>query len=303
MAAMVSTRFSRLAVVMVVTIAAALLFGLFRVVLHQTITRHLQETVQAIPGCTGIRYDKIAIPYFSLQCKIHEASLLFTGTDEEIPLQTIHIRRFRPGDRLPRALDAALYGVQIETRHPLMAPLREPLQRLGYRTLMGDLQIQLERRGENKEAWAIDLTLRVAEAGGLSLSIRLDKVNADGVAMALASPLNWLLVLPPVELVQGSCDYEDQGLLARTLADAAREQKRPPEQVREALLQYLRRQAQSTKKPGVQAVWKSLEVFCRNPRRIKLQTGLSRPIPLGQLMWMRQPSAFIDGLAIESATE
>ena len=303
MAAMVSTRLSRLAMVMLVTIAAALLFGLFRVVLHQTIARHLQETVQAIPGCTGIRYTELTIPYFSLQCQIHGASLLFAGTAEEIPLQTIHIRRFRPGGRLPRALDAALYGVRIETRLPLMAPLREPLQRLGYHTLTGDLQIQLERRGENKEAWAIDLTLRVAEAGGLTLSIRLDKVNADGVAMALASPLNWLLVLPPVELVQGSCDYEDHGLLARTLADAAREQKRRPEQVREALLEYLRRQAQSAKKPGVQAVWRSLEVFCRNPRRIKLQTGLSRPIPLGQLLWMRQPSAFIGGLAIESAME
>lgn len=303
MAAMVTSRFSRLAVVMFVTIAAALLFGLFRVVLHQTIARHLQETVQAIPGCTGIRYDKITIPYFSLQCQLHGASLLFAGTAEEIPLQTIHIRRFRPGDRLPRTLDAAFYGIRLETRQPLMAPLRKPLQRLGYHTLTGDLQIQLERRGENKEEWAIDLALRVAEVGGMTLSIRLDKVSAEGVAMALASPLNWLLVLPPVELVQGSCTYEDQGLLERALMDAAREQKRRPEQVRQALLQKLRSRAQTEKNPRVQAVWRSLEIFCRNPKRITLQTRMSRPIPLGQLLWMRQPRDFIRNLGIESAVE
>jgi len=303
MAAMVTSRVSRLAVVMFVTIAAALLFGLFRVVLHQTIARHLQETVQAIPGCTGIRYDKIAIPYFSLQCQIHGASLLFAGTTEEIPLQTIQIRRFRPGKRLPRALEAALYDVRLDARQPLMAPLREPLQRLGYHTLRGDLQIQWERRGENKEAWAIDLTLRVAEAGGLNLSIRLDKVSAEGVAMALASPLNWLLVLPPVELVQGSCAYEDQGLFERALTDAAREQKRRPEQVREALSQNLRSRAQTEKDPRVQAVWRSLEIFCRNPKRITLQTRLSRPIPLGQLLWMRQPSEFIRALGVASTVE
>jgi hypothetical protein len=303
MAAMLTTRFARLAVAMLVTIAAALLFGLFRVVLHQTIARHLQETVQAIPGCTGIRYEKIAIPYFSLQCQIHGASLLFTGTAEEIPLQTIHIRRFRPGDRLPRSLEAAFYGVRLEARQPLMAPLRESLQRLGYHTLTGDLQIQWERRGENKEAWAIDLALRVAEAGGLTLSIRLDQVNADGVAMALANPLNWLLVLPPVELVQGSCDYEDQGLFERALTDAAREQKRRPEQVREALLQNLRSRVQTEKDPRVQEVWRSLEIFCRTPKRITLQTRLSRPIPLGQLLWVRQPSEFIRALGVESTVE
>jgi hypothetical protein len=299
---MVTTRFTRLAVFILVTIAA-LLFGLFRVVLHHTIARQLQETVQTIPGCTGIRYDELAIPYFSLQCKIHGASLLFAGTAEEIPLQTIHIRRFRPGDRLPRALDATFYGVQLKTRQPLMARLRQPLEGLGYHVLTGDLQVQLERRGEKKEDWAIDLTLRVAEAGRLTLSIRLDKVSAEGVAMALANPLNWLLVLPPVELVQGSCDYEDQGFFERALMNAAREQKRRPEQVREALLQNLRRQAQSEKNLEVQAVWRSLETFCRNPKRITLQTRLSRPLPLGQLMWMRQPSDFIRGLGVESTAE
>ena len=300
---MLNTRFSRLAVVIFIAITAALLFGLFRVVLHHTIARELQETVQTIPGCTGIRYDALTIPYFSLQCEIHGASLLFAGTAEEIPLQTIHIRRFRPGDRLPRALDAAFYGVQIETRQPLMAPLRQPLEDLGYHVLTGDLQIQLERHGENKEEWALDLTLRVAEAGRLRLSIRLDKVSAEGVAMALANPLNWLLVLPPVELVQGSCDYEEQGLFERALMNAAREQNRPPEQVREALLQNLRRQAQSEENPAVQAVWRSLETFCRNPKRITLQTRLSRPMPLGQILWIRQPNDFIRGLGVESTAE
>ena len=204
---------------------------------------------------------------------------------------------------LPRALDAAFYGVQLKTRQPLMAPLRQHLESWNYHTLTGDLQIRWKRHGEKKADWAIDLTLRVAEAGRLTLSLQLDKMSAEGVAIALTNPLNWLLVLPPVELVQGSCDYEDQGLFERALMNAAREQNRPPEQVRETLLQNLRRQAQSEKDPEVQAVWRSLETFCRNPKRITLQTSLSHPIRLGQLLWMRQPSDFIRGLEIESTAE
>jgi hypothetical protein len=104
-------------------------------------------------------------------------------------------------------------------------------------------------------------------------------------------------------LVQGSCGYEDQGLFERALRNAAREQNRQPEQVRETLLQNLQRQAQREKKLEVQAVWRSLETFCRNPKRITLQTRLSHPIRLGQLLWMRQPSDFIRGLGVVSTAE
>jgi hypothetical protein len=303
MAAMITTRFSRFKMAMIVIIAAVLLFGLFRVVLHQTIARQLQKTVQTIPDCTGIRYARLAIPYFSLQCKIQDASLLFAGATDAIPMRMIHIRRFRPGDHLPQALDVTLYGVRLETRHPLMAPLKQSVERLGYPALAGDMHLQLERRGVDKEEWALDLALEMAAAGGLTLSMQLDNVREDGVSMALANPLHWMLVLPPVKLVQGSITYEDRGLYQRALGAAARAHQRPPDQIRETLLNHLRRQSQTEKNPGVQAVWQSLTVFCQNPKRITLQTRLPRPIPLGQLLWMRQPRDVFRGLSIESTTD
>ena len=303
MAAMHTTRFSRLKLVMIVTIAAVLLFALFRVILHQTIARQLQTAVQAIPDCTGIRYARLTIPYFSLQCKIHDASLAFAGTGDEIPIRMIHLRRFRPGDQLPQALDVTLYGVRIESRHPLVAPLKQSVRRLGYHALAGDLHLQLERRGEDKKEWAIHLALQIAEAGGVTLSMQLDNLREEGVLMALASPLNWLLVLPPVKLVQGTIIYEDRGLYERALGVAAREHQRRPDQIRDTLLNHLRRQSQTEKDPGVRAVWDSLADFCQNPKRITLQTRIPRPMPLGQLLWMRQPRDFIGGLSIESTTD
>ncbi len=303
MAVTITRRWSRLSVLILATISAALLFGLFRVVLHRTVARQLQETVQTIPGCTGIRYARLTIPIFSLQAKIEEAALLFADAAEEIQLKTVHIRRFRPGDRLPQALNAAIDGFQIDRHQPLLAPLRQALQDLGYQKLTGDLQIRLERRGEDKTEWEIDLALRIVDVGTVALSTRLNKINADGVAMALDNPLNWLIVLPPVEWVQGKLTYEDDGLFDRILIDAARRQGRPPEQVREALLQALQMRLQTEKEPGVQAVWQSLITFCRQPGRITLQTRLPQPRPLGQLVWVRQPRDVIRSLGIESTVD
>ena len=221
MAVTITRRWSRLSVLILATISAALLFGLFRVVLHRTVARQLQETAQTIPGCTGIRYARLTIPTFTLQAKIEEAALLFADAAEEIQLQTVHIRRFRPGDRLPKALDATIDGFEMDRHQPLLAPLRQALQNLNYRRLTGDLQIRLERRGEDHTEWEIYLVLRIVDAGTVALSARLNKINADGVAMALDNPLNWLIVLPPVEWLHGKLTYGDDGLFERILIEIA----------------------------------------------------------------------------------
>jgi hypothetical protein len=285
--------------VILVATLAALLFGLFRWVLHQTVARQVASAVQTIPGCNGIRYTRLRIPYFSLQCRIHDAALLFDGAAGDIPIEMIHIRRFRPGEPLPRVLDAALSGVRLEAGQPLTAALQPMLQRLGYRELRGDLQVRWVRQSETPARWDLDLGLAIADAGQMRLSYRLDKVNMQGVALALDNPLHWWMVLPPVELIEARGTYDDQGLWARILIDLAQQQERRPAEVRAALAEMMQRQAHIEEDPAVQAVWRSLERFCRQPKGIVLRTRLARPVPLGQLLWMRRPRDMIRALALE----
>ena len=302
MAATDNPRASMLAWVIVATAVAALLFGLFRWGLQRTVARQIEASVRTIPGCTGIRYSRLNIPYFSLQCRIHDAALLFDGDAGDIALQMIHIRRFRPGGRLPRVLEAALHGVHLKSSHPLTASLQPWLQRLGYDALTGELQIQWVRQGEKPERWEVDLTLAVADAGDMRLAFRWDKVNMQGVALALDNPLNWLMVLPPIELIDATVTYRDQGLWERLLIDIARQEGRRPEDVRTDLIMALQRQARIENDPAVRAVWQSLERFCRQPGRIIFRTRLAQPLPLGQFLWMRQPEDVIRRLAMEART-
>jgi hypothetical protein len=240
--------------------------------------------------------------YLPVQGRLQDATLLFEGGNP-ITAASIHIRRFRPGTSLPRALDADLTGVRIGAGHPLVAPLAQPLHELGYPMLMGDMRIQWSRRGEKQDAWTVDLMLRMDDAGQLGLSARLDRVNAEGVLLALEKPLNWLLVLPAVELVALRCDYRDRGLFERTLGYAARAHGQPPEAVRGAWQRQLEALSLSEADPKVQAVWRSLAAYCRHPGRITILTGLLHPVPLGQLWWLRQPRDFIQRLALECRVE
>jgi hypothetical protein len=148
----------------------------------------------------------------------------------------------------------------------------------------------------------IEATLQIAHAGSGTASIRLDKVNAEGVALALATPLNWLMVLPAVELVEGRFSYEDQGLVDRLLVDQARAQGRRPEEMRRAILADLHRRAQADTDPAVRSVWQSTAAYVRNPGRVQIGARPPRPTTLGQLLWMRQPRDIIRGLGIDIAT-
>ncbi len=298
-----SPRFSRLAVVLLAVMAAALLYGIFRVALHQTVSRHLQASIRNIPGCTGLRYDRLVLSHFSLECRIHRAALLFDDPRDAVPFEQIHIRRFRPGKPLPRQFDVLMEGFRLASSHPLATPLRPYLQGVVNHRLQGNVQIGWHRQSGSTAAWSLGLSAQIADLGDVQLAFRLDKVNANGVALALNNPLNWLMVLPGVELVGGRCLYKDQGLFNRILTNQADIQGRRPEQIRAAMRDDLQRRLDTEKNPGVQAVWRSLMLFCQDPGRIIISIRPPNPIPLGQLLWLRQPRDFIQRLAVESMVE
>lgn len=295
---MAALRRPRIGKILLLLAFLGLTIVLIRLALYQVAARHLQDWARSIPGCTGIRYDRLTLTFFSIQGHLRNATLLFENGGDPITAQTIHVRRFRPGGALPRDVVVDLTGVRVDAAHPLLAPLAQTLDALGYALLEGDIGIEWERRGEKQEAWTVDLTLRMAAAGELALSARLAKINAEGVLLALENPLNWLLVLPAVEIVALHGDYRDQGLFDRALAAEAREHGQPPEVMRDIWQRQLQARSRAEEDANVRAVWEALAAYVRQPGRIVILTELPQPVPVGQIWWLRQPRDVIRRLAL-----
>jgi len=302
MAVISRPRFLRPARLLTIALALVIVFTLYRIALYQNVARHLHLLAQSIPGCTGMHYSMLRIPFFSLQAHIHNVTLDFANGIDSITADHVHIRRFRPGNQFPRVLDTACEGIVFNAPHPL-SPFGQGLRELGYAALRGDLHIHWERRGTAQDIWNMNLILKVAEAGEMALSLQLAKVNAEGVALALTQPYNWLMVLPAVELIALRGTYLDGGLFERAIRTSALSRGQAPDAFREALQHRLRVQQQRTEDPAVQSVWQSWEAFCRQPGRIHLRTNLAHPIPLGQLWWLRRPGDLIQRLALECRVE
>ena len=278
--------------------ALGLIFGLYRLILHQNVARHVQLLARSIPSCTGIRYGRLKIPFFSFQAHLHRVRLDFANGIAPITIDAIHIRRFRPGDRLPRILDVAVEGVVAPSGHPLV-PFGQRLRELGYPVMRGDLHIQWTRRGTALDAWDLDLAFKMAEAGDMALALNLAKVNLEGVFLALQKPVNWLMVLPSMELMAFRGSYRDRGVFERAVRVAARDRGQTPQALRAALQHQLQIEEQNEKDPHLRSVWQALDAFVRHPGRIRLRTNLTGPIPLGQLWWLRRPRDVIQRLGLE----
>jgi hypothetical protein len=283
---------------LIIVIALGLIFGLYRLILHQSVARQVQLLARSIPGCTGIRYGRLKIPFFSFQAHLQNVKLDFTNGIAPIAIGAIHLGHFRPGDRLPRILDVALDGVVAPSGHPLV-PFGPRLQELGYSMVRGDLHIQWTRRGTALDAWDLDLAFKMAEAGEMALGLNLAKVNLEGIFLALQKPANWLMVLPPVELMVFRGSYRDRGLFERAVRVAAHDRGQTPHALRGAMQYQLQVLRQNEKDPHVQSVWQALEAFVRHPGRIRLRTNLTDPTPLGQLWWLRRPREVIQRLGLE----
>ena len=298
MAVVSRPRFPSPAKLLIIVMALGLIFGLYRLFLHQSVARHVQLLAQSIPNCTGMRYGRLKIPFFALQAHLQNVQLDFANGIAPITIDAIHIRRFRPGDRLPRILDVALDGVVAPSGHPLV-PFGPKLRELGYPLMRGDLHIQWTRRGTALDAWDLDLALKMAEAGDLALALNLAQVNLEGVFLALQKPVNWLIVLPSMELMAFHSNYRDRGLFKRAVRMAARDRGQTPQALLAVLQHQLQTEGQNEKDPHMRSVWQALEAFVRHPGRIRLRANLAGPIPLGQLWWLRQPRDVIQRLGLE----
>ena len=299
MAAVSRPRLPSPAKLLIIVMALGLIFGLYRLILHQNVARHVQLLARSMPNCTGIRYGRLKIPFFSFQAHLQNVKLDFANGIAPITIDAIHIRRFRPGDRLPRILDVALDGVVAPSAHPLLVPFGQRLRELDYPIVHGDLHIQWTRRGTILDTWDLDLAFNMADAGDMALALNLAKVNLEGVFLALQKPVNWLMVLPSMELMAFRGSYLDRGMFERAARVAARDRGQTPQALRMALQRQLQIEGQNEKDPYVRSVWQTLDAFVRHPDRIHLRTNLAAPIPLGQLWWLRRPRDVIQRLGLE----
>jgi hypothetical protein len=278
-------------------LAAALLFGLFRLALHQVVARQLQAAAAQIPGCTALRYDALTIPYFALQCDVQNPEWRFDAAGDSISARTLQIRRFRPGRTLPRILDVTVDGLVLDVRRPTLAGLRPSLQPLGFNRVTVNADLSWISEGDPQGSWTVEAALQIPDAGQARVSVRMDKVNIRGVALALKNPLNWLVVLPAMELVAASGAYEDRGLLERAIGAAARRNNQPPDEMHRTIVKELQTRSQAAQDPQVRAFWQALAAsFTRPPAPLTFEARLRRPLPLSRLLWVRTPADAVRAL-------
>lgn len=289
---------------MALLLATALLFGLFRLALHQVVARQLQAAATQIPGCTALRYDALTIPYFALQCDVQNPEWRFDAAGDSISARILQVRRFRPGRTLPRILDITVEGLVLDVRRPILADLRPTLQPLGFDRVTVNADLSWVREGDPQGSWAVDAALQILDGGQARVSVRMDKVNIRGVALAVKNPLNWLMVLPAMELVAASGAYEDRGLLGRAIGAAARRNKQPPDEMHRTIAKELQIRGQSAQDMRVRAFWQALAaLFTRPPAPLTFEARLRRPLPLSRLLWVRTPADAVRALNLEVRAE
>lgn len=299
MADRMSKQRGRVRRVIMAVVMAAVLFGLFRLVLYRVIAHQLQTAATQIPGCTGMRYDTLSIPYFSLQCDLQNVVLLFANPDDSITARSLSVGRWRTGKVLPRALDVTIHDLLLDARHPVLAPLRHHLLALDLDKLTISADLSWMREGAQEELWTVKALLEIAETAQISIALLLDKVNARGVALALENPVNWLLVVSAARLVTANGRYEDRGLLGRAVEAAAHRQGRRPEEIRRAVMRETGRRARAAQEPQVRTFWRVLSDVSRQPVPLMFETRLMQPLPLVRLLWVRRLEDAVRSLNLE----
>jgi hypothetical protein len=167
--------------------------------------------------------------------------------------------------------DIAFRGIRVEAV-PMIATW---LTRFGYQALQGDLTAATTYDGTTGRIEIRDLSLAVAEAGTLSLSLALDGLTQERMQAAQ---------FDAARLIAFGLRYADASLLGRFIAAQSRETRTPEPQLRE---QFAAMAGGALSQPGAAALDPIRDAVQRlirgQARTIEIRANPPRPLGVGDM--------------------
>lgn len=274
----------RMGLLLAMALMAASIYAGLQIYLRHTVNRHLEAFVQTTAAISGIQYARLDVRLLPFGVELQQVALKPAGGADPIPIRRVHLDRFQPGAVFPDQLSLDLDGVRIPNTHPAVDPIRFLLKRVALKTLLIDLRIRLVHDASQAGTWHGHLELQVQRMGILRGALVVDNLDANGVLQAFDNPFNWLAVLPPAGIRTMVWEFEDNGLVARIVADRARRSDMTPAAARQHIRQGIEAAARHER---IWPLGRLLSEYVADPVRIGYYTGNPEPVYLGRLLWSR----------------
>jgi hypothetical protein len=258
----------------------------------------VKEFFAGMDDVAHAQYGKVEVDLFSHEAVIHDLTIAVLG-GKDIDVRKFTLSRYEEKDGLPSALKVRFEGVTLPVTPEYFAGSAADMKAMGYDEFHCDYAMDYEYREKEKSFELRDFSLAVADAGQLSLSLRLANVNMKDLVAGGASSML-------VGIEGATLRYEDDSLLGRAVKAAAQEQGLSEEQLMEQFHAGIDGEIERNRAKGENftvQVLEQLRRFVDNRKSISVSASPAEPVAVLQLLGLDDAAKVVRALGVRVEAE
>lgn len=257
----------------------------------RNVARQIDITVTRIPEIKAVEYNGLDVALFRQNISLRDVTVTLAETGQEFHIDRLAVDGFEQGGTIPGKLHVLIDGLDLDLTAPLMAPVRNDLERLGYHRL----EVSLEcRYGYDETAKKLDVqqfSVAVAQMGKIEITVGIQNLDISRLKGSLENPLSLALLLPTASVSTAHLQYRDASLVKRILENGARRSGQSVPEYTRRIFADLSRTLGEAQDARIRDSLAAVDRFLKRPGQLSIRLSPEKPVPFLRLMFVREPAA------------
>ncbi|MBF0224459.1 MAG: hypothetical protein HQK76_03295 [Desulfobacterales bacterium] len=279
-----------LGIVVVFIIAAVGVYFGIQVYANSKSKNEMDDFVNKVKPYTNVVYDDVSINLLNQQTSIKNLKVSPVGSNETTLIDEVIVSKFKTKNDFPTSLHVEVNGIHV-TADSLKD---ETLKKLGYDKIKADMELKYVYDDVNKELAVDRFSSGIQEMGTINISFNLGNISIEKNML-----LSFLFTYTTIEIKSAEIKYVDNSFMTKLLDGEAKKANITKEQLLQKINDDIDKNTANETNPFVKESIAAVKAFIKNPKKLSLSISPKKPVTIGELQALSNPSDVIELLQIK----
>lgn len=270
----------------VAVVVAAGFFG-FKAYADKRAEENVRQSFDKMKDVMDVQYRDVSVDLFKQDVYIRGLTVTPKGEQRPVTVDEVILYEADDKNEIPHFIHMAANGFTVPVAD--LGESAKPMREMGYEQVTATLEVHYAYDPDRKRFHLRKWIGGAKDVGAIEISFQIGNFDMS----AANNPLAFLFSLPGMEIRNAKVTYQDDSLVNRVIAQAAREQHTDPASLKERFNQEIDREIERESDAFTRQALTAIKGFVNDPKWITISAEPEHPVSLNQLQTARDPKEVI----------
>lgn len=278
---------SKKSITLIVAVVVAAGFFGFKAYADKQAEEKVRDSFDKMKEVMDVRYRDVSVDLLTRNVRIKGLSMTPKGEARSVTVEEVILYDADDKNAIPHFIHMAANGFEVPVAD--LGESAEPMKDMGYERIRATLEVDYAYDPEKKRLHLKKWIGGAEDVGVIEVAFRIGNFDMA----AVKNPLAFLFSLPQMAIQDAKVTYQDDSLVDRVIARAAREQGMDAAAIKGRFNEQIDREIQRESDAFTREALTAIKGFVNAPEHIAIAAEPEQPVSLELLMNARDPKDVI----------